>query len=167
VACRIFERTEWCVVPPVPLNWARLHPLDHRNNCRGVVFFCRRTLQPVEPIVLHQHCIFAICVLLHAIVRDVIGRSWTQRRIAIGHVVIRFGNAAMWHCAIDEHPYCCTCNCRHGKWRVSTSILRHSLVSMDSSLFPESRLVSGNCKQIGSKWFHAPPIQFHPSSSRT
>ena len=58
-------------------NWTQLHSRNHRNRCRNITLSYRCTLQSIESIVLHRDFVFAVCMLLHAIVRETIRHSWT------------------------------------------------------------------------------------------
>lgn len=55
----------------------QLHSHHNRDDCRNVTLSDRCILQSIESIVLHRHCILAIGVLLHAIIRETIGYSGT------------------------------------------------------------------------------------------
>ena len=51
--------------------------MQHRNHCRDPTLPNRRILQSVASIVLHWHLVFAVRVLLHAVIRETIGYPWT------------------------------------------------------------------------------------------
>jgi len=96
----------------------------HRDDCRDVALPHWRALQPIKPIVLHWHCVLAFRMLFHAVVRETIRHSGTERRDAFGVVVIQFGDITVWHRAIDGRPHRCARHRWHGRRRVSTLVSR-------------------------------------------
>ena len=66
-------------------------------------------------------------MLLHTIVWGTIGHSWTSRSDASGAVAIRYGDVAVRHRAVNEHPHCCARDRGHGKQWASAPVSHYLL----------------------------------------